>query len=366
MQCQSCHGSMLEVADPGRSGWLDEPLCQSCHTGTAVHNAGALRYTSAFTSPGVPRQAVDPTFATQPDTPLAGHSLYRFSTGHGGLQCEACHGATHAEYPSATRNDNLQSIALQGHVGMLAECTACHPQSPVTVAGGPHGLHPLGQRWVEAHGDAAEEGNVEPCRACHGADLRGTVLSRVKGERVLQTDFGTKRFWAGFQVGCWTCHDGPDGETANANRPPVAAAATASTGVALPTTIALSASDADGDALVLRIVDQPAHGTVGLQGTTARYIPDPGFSGADGFTFTASDGDTDGNLAAVTIAVVAPQCAGDCDGNGAVTIDELVRGVGIALGGGSVDPCPAMDRGADGAVTIDDLVAAVDAALSGC
>ncbi len=217
IQCQNCHGTMLDVASSARTGWLDEPVCQSCHTGTAVNNNGAIRYTSVFDDSGAVRTAVDSTFATQPDVPLAGHSLYRFSAGHGGLQCEACHGSTHAIFPSAERNDNLQSIALQGHVGVLAECTACHAQSPNTIDGGPHGMHPVGQAWVGAHPDAAE-GRVNQCRACHGADLRGTVLSRVKGERTLNTNFGTKHFWRGFEVGCWNCHNGPNGESANRNK----------------------------------------------------------------------------------------------------------------------------------------------------
>ena len=84
-------------------------------------------------------------FATNPNTPATGISLYRFSSGHGGLQCSACHGSTHAEFPSAQPNDNLQSIALQGHVGKLAECSACHSTVPSTVTGGPHGMHPIDQ-----------------------------------------------------------------------------------------------------------------------------------------------------------------------------------------------------------------------------
>ena len=366
MQCQSCHGSMRDVAAADRTGWLDEPVCQSCHTGTATHNAGALRYTSAFEADGSVRAAVDATFATQPDTPLAGHSLYRFSAGHGGLQCAACHGSTHAEYPSASPNDNLQSLAVQGHVGMLAECTACHAQSPRTVSGGPHGLHPLGQPWVGAHGDAAE-GNLSACRACHGADLRGTALSRVKGERALSTEFGTKHFWRGFQVGCWNCHDGPGSESANRNHPPQAMDGSAATAIGVAVPVALAATDADGDPLTLRIVDQPAHGTVGLDGTTARYFPEPGFAGTDQFTFTAADSDSDGTLATVTVAVAgAPVCVGDCNGDGAVSIDELVRGVGMALTAGGVAACPAFDRSGDGAVSIDELIAAVDAALGSC
>ena len=62
----------------------------------------------------------------------------------------------------------------------------------------------------------------------------------------------------------------------------------------------------------------------------------------------------------------AQQCAGDCNGNGEVTIDELILGVDIALGTQSVDVCPAFDVNSDGQVTIDELVSAVNNALDGC
>ncbi len=94
MQCQSCHGPMSAVGAPGRQGWLDEPGCQSCHPGQNT------RYTDAFEN-GQPRVPATTRFATNSNAPAAGLSLYRFSKGHGGLACEACHGSTHAEYPSS-------------------------------------------------------------------------------------------------------------------------------------------------------------------------------------------------------------------------------------------------------------------------
>jgi TolB protein len=62
----------------------------------------------------------------------------------------------------------------------------------------------------------------------------------------------------------------------------------------------------------------------------------------------------------------AAACAGDCDGDGGVTINELVRAVGIALGSTAVGQCAAADGNADGTVTIAELVGAVGAALGGC
>jgi hypothetical protein len=303
MQCQSCHGLMSAVGNPARTGWLDEPSCGNCHTGTAVTNSGQIRFTSALTSSGARRVPADPTFTTNPDTPAPGFSLYRFSRGHGGLQCSACHGSTHAEYPAAHPNDNLQSIALQGHVGTIGECVTCHNTSPSTTNGGPHGMHPIGAAWVTFHHDAS--GSRTACRACHGTDYRGTVLSRSLGDRTLSTPFGTKVFWRGFTIGCYTCHNGPSSSERNPNRAPVVQNLSATSPAGAPVVIALVASDPDGNALTLRIVSQPANGTVGLSGTTATYVPFGGFSGPDPFTYAAWDGMTDSNLGTVTVSVGA-------------------------------------------------------------
>ncbi|MBI1815783.1 MAG: YncE family protein [Deltaproteobacteria bacterium] len=59
-------------------------------------------------------------------------------------------------------------------------------------------------------------------------------------------------------------------------------------------------------------------------------------------------------------------CVGDCDHNGSVTVDELVRGVNIALGDAALDDCPAFDHDGSKVVTVDELVLAVNAALNEC
>ncbi|MBI3448645.1 MAG: PKD domain-containing protein [Acidobacteria bacterium] len=312
MQCQSCHGSMAAVGDPARQGWLDEPDCQSCHTGTETHNNGQIRYTSAFESSGRPRAAIDRTFATTPDAPAPGLSLFRFSTGHGGLACEACHGSTHAEFPSSHANDNVQSARIQGAIGPLAECGACHATTPATVTGGPHGMHPVGQSWFAKHSDVVEQSGTAGCQACHGLDFRGTVLSYARADRTVTAFGSTKSFWRGFEVGCYACHRGPKSDSRNPNHPPRVQNAAASTISRVAVPIPLHATDADGDPLTLRVVSQPAHGTVALAGATASYVSEAGFSGADAFTFAAWDGQTDGNLGSASIAVSTNNCALDC------------------------------------------------------
>lgn len=59
-------------------------------------------------------------------------------------------------------------------------------------------------------------------------------------------------------------------------------------------------------------------------------------------------------------------CTGDCDGNRAVTVDEVVLGVNIALGTASPQQCSNFDANHDQLVTVDEVVSAVSNALSGC
>lgn len=55
----------------------------------------------------------------------------------------------------------------------------------------------------------------------------------------------------------------------------------------------------------------------------------------------------------------------DCDEDGAVGIDEIVRGLNIALGNETMAACPEADSNEDGSVAVDDLLASVSAALEG-
>jgi len=204
MQCQSCHGKMSHVGDANRKGWLDEPNCQACH-----HDG--QRETSAIDpATNTLRHVIDTRFATNVNTPMTGISLYRFSTGHGKLQCEACHGATHAIYP-AHEADNLLAEGIQGHAGTIGECSACHSSVPDTVNGGPHGMHPVGQSWVKGHEDVAEKDPAQ-CKVCHGQDYRGSALSKMFTTRTLSVEHGSKTLQKGHQVSCYDCHNGPNGD----------------------------------------------------------------------------------------------------------------------------------------------------------
>jgi hypothetical protein len=234
--CQNCHGDMRAVGGTtpllaggsidgsndgkARRPWLDLPRCQSCHTGDAVNHrtspdpglmaVDGLRLLVAFEpsdASASPFKAANPRFAENTDR------LYRFSKGHGGVTCEGCHNSTHAIWanPIASHNDNVASRQVQGHTGTVTECSACHTQGslPLTLAG-PHGMHNVGDgRWSRDHEDLAE-GRLKTCAACHGADYRGSVLSRTAAVRKWSTEFGNRTVPKGYQVGCYDCHNGPD------------------------------------------------------------------------------------------------------------------------------------------------------------
>jgi len=95
---------------------------------------------------------------------------------------------------------------------------------------------------------------------------------------------------------------------------------------------ALSATDADGDALTFTVINDPAHGS--FNGTT--YTPFANYNGADLFTYKANDGTADSNVATVSITITPvndPPTAGDDNATTnegmLVTIDVLSNDLDI-------------------------------------
>ena len=303
IQCQSCHGQMSAIGASNRVGYIDVPDCQSCHTGTATSNNGEIRYTSAFLPNGTVRQAVNQTFATRTNLAFGNYSLYRYSTNHAKLFCAACHGSPHAEF-TADRNDNIRVRQVQGHDGMLSDCTSCHTTPPASGLG-PHGAHQFGQTWVSGHRGSSGAA----CNACHGADERGSILSLAQKDETLTSTFGNKPLWRGFRVSCYMCHSG-SGDLSPGPAAPGVVNVSTNTSSDAPVTMRLPAVDGNSPALTLtlRIISQPARGTVGITNTSstnwfATYYPDPGFVGTERFTYAAWNDATDSNLGTGTVAV---------------------------------------------------------------
>ncbi|MGA8832137.1 MAG: hypothetical protein WB554_11050, partial [Desulfomonilaceae bacterium] len=206
--CESCHGNMLAVggyynmtSGQQRQPWADEPKCQSCHTGDAVsHQGSAIINTQAYSSTD---PAATPIVATNTRFAEPANTLYRFSTGHGGMTCEACHGSTHAEWPTSSANDNIAATQIQGHSGEIVECTACHGVGLPRGMGGPHGMHNVNDPtfWNGGH-EGFLGTNGANCKTCHGTDGLGTALSKAKANRT----FGSRTIAAGTPVACNMCH----------------------------------------------------------------------------------------------------------------------------------------------------------------
>lgn len=208
--CGACHGPLTNVGKSTRTAWFDEPSCQMCHN-------NSLRYPTTFVSLISRwnfRQTKDLTFATNPNVPLPGKNLYRFSTGHGTVFCSACHGSPHAEFPTLQPNDDVYPINLQGYAAKITECTVCHNNVPVSPTGGPHGLHTLGQAWVDegGHQNYVNSYGYQGCGYCHGLKYNGSFLSQAKMQRTFTVEDGQKKtFPAGHQFNCYDCHNGPNG-----------------------------------------------------------------------------------------------------------------------------------------------------------
>jgi PKD repeat protein len=266
MLCQDCHGDMEQVgndftrdvsplnpgaftlggdfytnADQPRVPWANEPGCGSCHTGDAMSNlAGTtgtvtntadangnpdnIRLFRAYRSgdpkatPIVPvnkRFAENVITADNPavngsnDPRIGNPMLYRVSKGHEGIFCEACHGSTHGIWPNKNdlANDNVAATQLQGHKGVIIECSTCHEGDLGSTLEGPHGMHPVGNtRFSNGGHENLAESNRDACRACHGQNGEGTVLSRAAADRTLSNEGRSVQIAKGEMVNCTHCH----------------------------------------------------------------------------------------------------------------------------------------------------------------
>ena len=252
--CQDCHGNMRQIGNDfsaatagvpdltKRVPWLNEPQCDSCHIGDVVTVVGggntgvtnppasaanlgltglmasngltALQAYSAAagaqsvlvnTSVPASRFSVKTTIGV-PTGQTNATNLFRESRGHGGVMCQGCHGSTHAEWPTgnANANDNLAATQMQGHSGLIMECSACHTGTMARNLNGPHGMHTVNDSsfWNGGHSSLVSSAGKNACRACHGATGLGTPLSAVSANRT----FGSRSVTKGTPIACNLCH----------------------------------------------------------------------------------------------------------------------------------------------------------------
>jgi hypothetical protein len=88
------------------------------------------------------------------------------------------------------------------------------------------------------------------------------------------------------------------------NDAPVAASQVVTTAQDAELHITLRATDVDGDALTFSVTDGPGHGMLAGSGQVLTYRSDPGYHGADSFTFRAHDDWAESNKATVGITVL--------------------------------------------------------------
>jgi parallel beta-helix repeat protein len=98
----------------------------------------------------------------------------------------------------------------------------------------------------------------------------------------------------------------------NVTAPPVAANESASTPYSTPVNVNLAAG-ATGNPASAAIVGTPAGGTVTLNGLTATFTPNAGFSGQASFQFTLSNAGGTSNTAMAIVAVGPPPASGQVE-----------------------------------------------------
>ena len=229
------------------------------------------------------------------------------------------------------RPNRLPSLPDLGEPGMNGvRCNTCH------TSGGGTPRNPFGLDWEAAYPRAEDFGLgiAEAFAAVADLDSDGDGFTNAEELAV------------GKHPGNAASSPEP------ANTPPTASDARAEANRSRAVEIALSGTDADGDALSFRLVQAPTHGAATVSNSVAAYVPDAGYTGADAFTYVADDGAVESAPATVTITVVA-RTPWDTDDSGGVDIVDLVT---VARGFGTVGDALAADVNGDGVVDIIDLV----------
>ena len=176
----------------------------------------------------------------------------------------------------------------------------------------------------------------------NGKPLNGTWRLRMRDS--YSKNAGTNLCWSirvtyeqrGYDCNCFS------------NRAPVATATNLVLVGYVPTNIALTGTDLDGQPLTFQTTNAPSHGLLSAVNTSTwqtLYTPVHGYVGTDTFDFVASDGLTSSLPATIRVAVEAPQ---DSDGDGMPNAWELTYFTNETTG------LPHADADGDGMSNLDE------------
>jgi len=197
------------------------------------------------------------------------------------------------------------------------------------------------------------------------AQLFGIAMDQqVSGQLVIENGRVCYGVFGGAPVDCVAY-----GEFAGDNGSFGSPAAAPAAGEALNRIASSGKNDADfNSAAPAPMNNAGAIGTLGTCGEVATATPTdtalPATATPTNTAGSATATATSAGASPTATTAAGSTCYGDCNGDGMVTVNELVTLVNIALGDQTASACPSLPP--DATVTIADLVLAVNNALNGC
>ena len=214
-----------------RRSWLDAAVNASDKSGNAdglrlEHGLCPWRARGQWRRRPAHRCSTSPTRASHPTCrctacPAATTAATRAMAGSAAKAATAPpmpSGPTPTPGPTTTR----RPTDLQGHTGTIIECSTCHEGDLGNTLDGPHGMHAVGgTRFADGGHEDIAESDKDACRACHGRNGEGTVLSRAATNRTFtieeckqgtlcpngEYENFTVHLTRGEPVSCLMCHE---------------------------------------------------------------------------------------------------------------------------------------------------------------
>ncbi len=164
--------------------------------------------------------------------------------------------------------------------------------------------------------------------------------AKISGDELIYTPYANR---SGTEHLIYICNDGKVDSAVHRieitilaqNDAPVAESLTDTLSEDSAKAIRLRATDAEADPLTYRIVTPPLHGSVTISGSEATYRPDADYFGRDSFSYRASDGKADSDIATIDLTIAAVNDAPTAQAIYRSTAEDSA--VSIILNGHDVD-----------------------------